>query len=175
MLKVELRALEQEDLILDETGVAETLGIELTPEFSADPLEIHCQLSKNGDLILAHGWVKGKMFLSCDRCLGKFESVYKSYFETHYRRKPREDGSGGETEFPADQAETVYFEGEMLDIAEQVRQTVLLSAPMRSLCREDCRGLCGGCGADLNVDKCRCAGPSADSRWDLLRGWKPKP
>jgi len=27
---------------------------------------------------------------------------------------------------------------------------------MRILCREDCKGLCPGCGANLNIEPCRC-------------------
>jgi uncharacterized protein len=173
MLKVELRSLEQEDLILEETGCAQALGIELTPELSLEPLEIYCELSKSGDLISAKGWVKGKMHLACDRCLKPFENGYKSFFEIHYRPQPEEMPEEDE-EFTEEQAEVVYFAGDLLDIADQIRQTVLLSVPMRALCRDDCRGLCGGCGKDLNLDKCKCIEPPSDPRWSTLKDWKPK-
>jgi uncharacterized metal-binding protein YceD (DUF177 family) len=171
MLKVELRSLEHEDLILEEKAWAPALGIDLSPELNPEPLEVHCELSKNGDLISAKGWVKGKMLLACDRCLKPFENGYKSYFEIHYRPQPAETPEAGE-EFPEEQAEIVYFTGDLLDIADQIRQTVLLSVPMRILCREDCRGLCGGCGCDLNLEPCRCAEPPSDSRWSALRNFK---
>jgi uncharacterized protein len=169
MLKVELRALEREDIALDVTGTAKVLGIDLTPDLSVHPLEIHCDLSKNLDLILAKGWVAGKMSLPCARCLKSFERPYKSFFEIHYRKKPEAMAEETDLEFSADEVETVYFDGETLDIGEQVRQTILLSVPMRVLCREDCRGLCGGCGVDLNVETCRCGEPPSDSRWEALK------
>ena len=145
MLKVELRTLEHEDLVLEEKGWAPALGIELSPELNPEPLEVHCELSKNGDMISAKGWVKGKMLLACDRCLKEFESDYKSFFEIHYRPQ-FEEGPDSEEIYSEMEYEVVYFEGDLLDIADQIRQTILLSVPMRALCRDDCRGICGGCG-----------------------------
>lgn len=172
MLKVELRSLEHEDLILEETGCAQALGIELTPELSQEPLEVHCELSKSGDLISAKGWVKGKMHLACDRCLKPIENDFKSFFEIHYRPQPEELLEEGE-EFPEEEVDVVYFVGDLLDVADQIRQTVLLSVPMRALCKDDCQGLCGGCGKDLNIDQCHCAESPSDSRWSKLKNWKP--
>jgi len=170
MLKVEMRSLEQEDLVLEEKDWAQALGIELTPELCREPLEIYCELSKNGDVISAKGWVQSKMVLECDRCLKGFESWFKSFFEVHYRPQCQEMET--EEEFPEEQFEVVYFDGDILDIADQIRQTVLLSVPMRALCRDDCRGLCGGCGCDLNVESCQCQEPPADPRWDALKKLK---
>ena len=38
----------------------------------------------------------------------------------------------------------------------QVPEQVLLELPMKALCRDDCRGLCPTCGADLNAGPCGC-------------------
>ena len=173
MLKVELRSLEKEDLILEEAGPANQLGIELTPGLCLIPLEIYCSLSKSGDFILLKGWVKGAMRLSCGRCLAEFDSPYKSFFEFQYRRmEDKAAERDQESELSFSEAETIYFEGEILDIADAVRQTVVLSEPMRALCREDCGGLCGGCGVNLNQEPCRCGEPPTDARWDALKKLK---
>lgn len=171
MLKVELRSLEQEDLVLEEKDCAQALGIQLTPELCREPLEIYCELSKSGDVVSAKGWVQGKMLLQCDRCLKGFESCFKSFFEVHYRPQC-EENPAEEGDSPEEQQEIVYFDGDILDIADQIRQTVLLSVPMRALCREECRGLCGGCGRDLNVESCQCQEPPSDPRWEALRKLK---
>jgi len=173
MLKVELRDLDREDAVIHETGWVSSLGIDLDPGLIASPCEIFCQVSKSGGLISAKGWVSGQMRLICDRCLKTFEDEYKSFFEVHYR--PQSEAIPEEAPEkvlnPGD-LETVYYEGEILDIGEQVRQTLLLSVPMRSLCREDCRGLCSRCGCDLNLEICKCSGPPTDQRWDALKNWK---
>jgi uncharacterized protein len=54
-----------------------------------------------------------------------------------------------------------------LDLSEAVREELLLAAPQFVECREDCRGLCRRCGADLNAGPCGCA-PEVDPRWEAL-------
>ena len=55
-----------------------------------------------------------------------------------------------------------------LDMRPAVREQWLLAVPGFVQCREDCKGLCPTCGADLNTGACECA-PATDSRWDTLR------
>jgi uncharacterized protein len=39
---------------------------------------------------------------------------------------------------------------------------------MKQLCKSDCKGICPGCGVDLNREKCRCSGKTVDPRWEKL-------
>ena len=65
---------------------------------------------------------------------------------------------------------------EIVDITDDIREDILLSIPERFKCSEACRGLCPGCGADLNGEPCRCkknsrkktAAPKPDHTWDAL-------
>ncbi len=54
-----------------------------------------------------------------------------------------------------------------LDLADAVREELILDAPEFALCRDDCRGLCPRCGTDLNQGPCQCR-PGADPRWAAL-------
>jgi uncharacterized protein len=45
---------------------------------------------------------------------------------------------------------------EVCDISDDVRTEITLALPMNLLCRDDCRGLCPKCGADLNRETCSC-------------------
>ena len=69
----------------------------------------------------------------------------------------------------------------IVDITDDIREDILLSIPDRFKCSEDCKGLCPGCGADLNEEPCRCKkrkkkkADSEDSKnhaWDALDGLK---
>jgi uncharacterized protein len=51
--------------------------------------------------------------------------------------------------------------------------SAILAAPEFPLCREDCRGICPRCGADLNSGACSCA-PERDPRGAALDASKPK-
>ena len=50
-----------------------------------------------------------------------------------------------------------------------MREQLYLALPMKPLCREDCRGLCAECGANLNLTTCGCARRWEDPRLAGLR------
>ena len=63
---------------------------------------------------------------------------------------------------------------EVCDISDEVRTEITLALPMNLVCRDDCRGLCPGCGADLNREKCSCKPEQSRGSgvWDALDGLK---
>jgi len=52
-----------------------------------------------------------------------------------------------------------------VDVRPALREELALALDLFPLCREDCRGLCPRCGADLNLGACECAAaaPRPDS------------
>ncbi len=62
-----------------------------------------------------------------------------------------------------------------LDLAPLVREDMLLSKPIRILCRPDCKGLCPQCGQNWNEGPCHCQTEPADSPWGPLANLKEKP
>jgi uncharacterized protein len=62
----------------------------------------------------------------------------------------------------------VINEQHQLDLAEVVRQQLLLALPMHPVCRSACSGLCPHCGQDLNEGPCDCT-EETDPRWSVLK------
>jgi uncharacterized protein len=58
-----------------------------------------------------------------------------------------------------------------IDPGAAVREELMLAVPEYVLCTEDCRGICAGCGADLNTGTCSCAA-KPDPRWAALEALK---
>ena len=56
-----------------------------------------------------------------------------------------------------------------IDISQEIRDLVILGLPFRSLCREDCKGLCPDCGANLNEEVNHNHETSIDPRWEALK------
>lgn len=58
----------------------------------------------------------------------------------------------------ADDAETYPIppRARNIDLRAAIREQWMLAVPGFVLCREDCRGLCPHCGADLNAGACAC-------------------
>ena len=62
-----------------------------------------------------------------------------------------------------------YYSGDAINLAPLIREQVMLALPTRPLCADDCRGLCGGCGVDLNSQDCQCSRSAEDSRMAFFR------
>ena len=61
-----------------------------------------------------------------------------------------------------------------LDLGPYLRDEVILAIPSFAECRVNCRGLCAGCGENLNESECKCLPGGMDPRWDTLRALENK-
>jgi uncharacterized protein len=68
----------------------------------------------------------------------------------------------------SEEMRTPYLVDGRLDISAWARDAVALALPDRILCTAACRGLCAGCGANLNLEQCRCGPGQLDTRWQKL-------
>lgn len=55
-----------------------------------------------------------------------------------------------------DSDEIVLLEDDQVDVGELARTEFILEMDTKTLCSEDCKGLCPRCGADLNLGPCSC-------------------
>jgi uncharacterized protein len=94
----------------------------------------------------------------CFRCLADARVVTVVQAQEYHATNPGD----------SDELRTPYLTDDRLDLSAWARDAVALSLPEQILCRSDCAGLCGGCGADLNVEECVCAPPEPDARWAKL-------
>ena len=116
----------------------------------------------------------GSFELLCARCLAGVETPLSADFDLIFR--PADvDAESGEHAITEDETEIGYYEKSGLPLEDVVREQVLLTLPSRTLCREDCKGLCPHCGADRNAMECACDNRVADSRWSALAGIATKP
>jgi len=128
-------------------------------------LEIH----RSDAEIHISGRVKSKVKLACDRCLQAFSTEVEASF--FYLLKPTSEfyqDLESDHELSGDEVEVYWYEDGEIRAEELFREQILLQLPMRILCREDCRGLCPGCGADLNLEECRCKEVHATSPFAVL-------
>ena len=81
----------------------------------------------------------------CDRCLELFHRPYSFSFTHTVVLSVNRDND-----------EYIVAQDAQLDVDEVALTDLLLQLPTKLLCREDCRGLCPGCGVNLNYEVCRC-------------------
>ena len=75
-----------------------------------------------------------------------------------------------ERSITAPETEIGYYQKDSLLLEDVLREQVLLSLPVRTLCKPDCKGLCPRCGANRNSQPCTCDEGPSDPRWEALAG-----
>ena len=103
----------------------------------------------------------------CARCLEPVIADVKHSFDLLYRPLGADAGRQ-ELSVTSAEAEISYYQGEGLQLEDVLREQALLALPTRALCRQDCKGLCPGCGRNLNSEPCACDTVPPDPRWTAL-------
>jgi len=80
------------------------------------------------------------------------------------------DAGGQERAISSQETEIGYYQKDSLLLEDVLREQVLLSLPVRTLCKPDCKGLCPRCGKNRNLEACTCEEGPADPRWEALSG-----
>ncbi|MCG8463087.1 MAG: YceD family protein [Holophagales bacterium] len=114
--------------------------------------------------------MKYPQVLQCVRCLE--ECSFEVAAELDLLVGVEEEGDGGESageleELSSDDLGVLILPEPIFDTRPLVAEQVQLGIPMKPLCREECAGLCGQCGASLAEGPCDCR-PVIDSRWAAL-------
>jgi uncharacterized protein len=139
-----------EELSLDDRFPSEVI-IDATLEKAATQIFLHVAVTTEGRF-------------ECDRCVSQFPLPLKNTYRMYYVWDGAEAGV-----LDSSEVQVVSASLPMIDISDDVRQTVLLSVPLKLLCKANCRGLCPECGTNMNADPCTCSGQSSDGHWEPLR------
>lgn len=126
-------------------------------------VQLHIQ---PGGIVVAQGRLELAFTVPCGRCLDpaavqEATEIVATYVAAGSERDPAvqraalavDEEDGEELGLSEDDLDTWVYEGPHLPLSPVVAEHVRLAYPMRALCTrgEDCRGLCGSCGADLNA------------------------
>ncbi len=114
------------------------------------------------------GHIVARVEAACDRCLTRIELPVDSNFKLEY--VTREDYQAQQAiELTEEDLDLTVFDGEVIDVDALVMEEILLSVPDHILCKDDCKGICPGCGVDRNSVKCGCDAAEVDPRWAGLK------
>jgi len=98
-----------------------------------------------------------RLFGPCYRCLGD------AVLELPIRAREYQAESPDDEELA-----TEYVDGNMLEVSTWARDAIALALPEKILCRDDCAGLCGVCGKNLNDEPHTHEEETVDPRWAAL-------
>lgn len=111
------------------------------------PVQVTGEVRNRGGALTLTAEAVTVLSLTCDRCGKAFErekvTSFESLLATELEQEEHDD-------------EIVPLEGDELDVGTLMRDAFILDLDAKNLCTEDCKGLCSGCGVDLNAEPCRC-------------------
>lgn len=126
-------------------------------EYTLDaPLHIKGTITNRKEGLFSDIVVEGRINVKCDRCLDEFKyDIYipiKEYLNN--------------LDAPEKHDMANFYDN--FDLTEIVKDNIILSLPMKFICKEDCKGLCPMCGKNLNYETCNCQHKDTDPRLNIL-------
>jgi len=165
---ITLQELELHRVTLSKTYLPGALDYQGAKFRQAGPLTVNAEAELAGEEIRVSGHISGILEAACDRCLELTRWPVEIDFDLPYR--PIEEiAREEEVEIGHDESEVGFFSGEGVNLADVVREQVLLSVPMKVVCRSECRGLCPACGVNRNIMQCGCSSQHEDSPFAFLK------
>ena len=169
-LTVPLSAMGPEGVRID----AEVGDSDVRPEGVEAPRVHHLTLT--GSLkpvaheFLFQGSLSGTVETECDRCLESFDAPVAAevtwvFVESAEPHPLTDDWDEDDADMPleADGGAITAFSGNAIELAPRLWEEVVLAVPGKSLCSEDCQGLCVKCGTNLNREECGCTDDESET------------
>lgn len=133
-MKIFLDKVPPEGTELVQTYASEELDVDSQDIKVLTPIGVKVRANKEGNGLSIMVNIEGTMQQTCGRCLKELFQPLLKHFHLYFLIK-------GEN---------------FVDIIENIREEIILSYPLKALCKPDCHGLCPACGQDLNEKQCDC-------------------
>lgn len=140
------------------------LGIAVIEVPPGSPVELDLRLESVVEGVLVTGSATVQLRGECVRCLTEIIRAQEIEVQELFVYPGSDAGED----------EASRLTGDKIDLEPLLRDDVVVDLPFQPLCREDCRGLCVECGADLNADPDHQHDDPADSRWAGLAGFEAR-
>ncbi|WP_245160872.1 DUF177 domain-containing protein [Blastococcus sp. CT_GayMR16] len=133
--------------------------VELIGVPTGGDVHVHLRLESVMEGVLVTGELDVPVAGSCARCLEPFEDTLHLDVQELYAYE------GSTTEATSEEDEVRRIDGDFLDLAPLVRDTVVLNLPLAPVCTDDCAGLCVDCGQRLDDLPADHHHEIVDARW----------
>jgi len=121
------------------------------------PVLAEGRVTNHAGALTLEGTARSVLDLTCDRCGKEFTREKVVALDCLVACELEDDEND----------DIILLEGTELDLDETVTTAYVLAMDTKNLCSDDCKGLCAKCGANLNVETCRCK-PEVDPRLAAL-------
>lgn len=128
-----------------------------------NPINFEGLIKVVDEQIIIEGKITGKIILTCSRCLDKFNhDIDINVNEKISINNDDKDVSD------------VFIDNSKLNLDDIIIDNIIMSLPVKKLCKKDCKGLCQICGTNLNYSQCNCKDEEIDPRLIKLKDFFSK-
>ena len=121
------------------------------------PVTLKGEIRNTAGIVTIEAKADFSMEVTCDRCAEDIKPQFSVNVEHGLVASLNHE----------DNDDYILVEDMKLDIEQLTLEDIYLALPGKFLCKEDCKGLCSECGANLNESSCNCEKP-IDPRWEAL-------
>ena len=166
MLRLDLVRLERDGRLQIEADIPADDQLWDGTGFSfSQPVQVRlvASLAGTGELVVRGRVVCGRVE-KCRRCRTEVPGTVEKEVTLVYA-----PGDGTESPTREGDVRPLELTATQVELGEDVREELVLSFERYVVCEPSCRGLCHGCGVNLNLETCDCAKKESDPRWGALR------
>lgn len=175
---------------------ADSFGRPATP--GPRSIQAEVDFRKVDAVVVLNGNVRTAVRLVCSRCANYFSFPVDTHFTSLFCQDPSMSGVAhlaqgkGQNAAPvvmgrnrgharhahdedlgtSSDIDITYVAEDHVDLGGVLTEQLMLQLPFQPLCREDCKGICANCGADLNTGRCPCAKLTKNNPFSALKGFK---
>jgi len=158
---------------------------------------VHFNMRKVDEVVVISGDIDTEIQLLCSRCAVPFSFKIEDHFSSLYCKDKemagiayldKEDNPRGQNKGYARHAhdfegghasqeatedlEITYVSADYLELSDVLAEQIQLRVPFQPLCKEDCKGVCSNCGANLNLGRCACSKIVKKNPFSVLKNVK---
>lgn len=122
-----------------------------------EPVHVQGRVVNRAGLLELEAVASSNLHLHCDSCGKPFQRVKTVEVQRMLATELQDE----------EDDDIILLDGSILDAGEVMTTEFILEMDIKNLCREDCKGICPQCGADLNTEPCKCK-PDIDPRLAAL-------
>jgi len=151
---------------------ASEIALDMPGYGMSEPMAIAGRVTKVDRDVYLTATLRGALDSECSRCLTAFKMPLGLNLSVVYvpdKGRMEEKEGALESDFNVS-----FYEDDVIDILQDVKETIIINLPIKPVCRPDCKGLCPHCGADLNVADCGCEKAARGSPFEELKKLKSK-
>ena len=159
-MKLNVEGISQGKRVLEAEFTTKQLGYTDSDLNFLTKVWIKANITRMGDEVLAECDFRTTVEQTCCRCLENYPLIINTDFQTLYDPEKPSRSFRRDVRRPiiSDEDDSIVrYKGKEIDLSPEIMGATQLFIPMKALCREECKGICPHCGANLNETECRCA------------------